>query len=95
MMTSQEGKWERDDRAQNAKENSPPKFLLVYHPLPTFEVQRCIQDLIRKVCEKVLGIICDRGGDVDILVRLLDKFLVSEGKFEGIPVFLSVGKAGP
>ena len=86
-----------DDRwmikRKNAAHYSPPELLLVYHTLPTLEIQRCTQYLNRKVCERVLGIVYDRGGDVDILVRLLDEFLVSERKFEGVFAFLSVRKA--
>lgn len=77
---------------QNTAHCSPPELLLVYHTLPTLEIQRCTQDLTRKVCERVLGIVYNRGGDVDIVVRLLDELLVSERRFEGVFAFLSVSK---
>lgn len=75
------------------RENSPPEFLFAHHTLLTLEIQRHAQDLVNKVCERVLGIICDRGGDIHVLVRLLDNFFISEGGLEGIPILFSVGEA--
>ena len=82
-----------DDKTQDTADYSPPELLLVYHTLPTLEIQRYTQDLIRKVYERVLGIVYDGGGDVDILVRPLDEILVSERKLEGVSAFFSVCEA--
>jgi len=90
IASQREGEWERNNKTQN----SPPKLLFVQHTLFTREIQRRVQDLIYKVCERVLWIFCDRGGDVDILISFLDEIFVSEGKFQGVPVLFSVDMAG-
>ena len=67
-----------DEKTRNMGDYPPPKLLLIYHTLLMLEIQRSIQDLIRKVCERVLGIVHDLCEEVDILVGLLDETLISE-----------------
>jgi hypothetical protein len=74
--------------------DEPPMLLFIYRALLVLDIQRGTQGLIYEVYESVLGVIRDRGGNVDIKVRLLEENVISEREFESIPFFFSAGGAG-
>jgi len=82
---------------QNRKREAdePPNFLFIHRSILVLEIQRCIQGMIGEVCESVFGVVCDQGGDADILIRLFDEIIVSERGFEGILVLFSVCEPRP